>query len=156
VELKRQARAEILTGFEAIADWARLEREMEGNIIVGVAAARCVDKKSGARPALIKLALASGMALLFVLGWMTHVPAEQSTRIYSALRGAISGSHPYENHGPILRSQPEGIVVGSQEGSLTILHPASAVVSASGTSSVQARYIDDETGQVTITDVYGQ
>src|SRR3569833_1091560 len=42
-ELKREASAETLTAFEAIADWDRLEREMLGNITVGVSAARCIE-----------------------------------------------------------------------------------------------------------------
>ncbi len=155
-ELKRQAAKETLTGFEAIADWSRLEREMEGNIIVGLAAARCIDKAPKPRGFALKLSLVSGMAVLFVVGWTTRIPADQSMLLYNAVRGAFSGSHQQESAGPILRSSPDGIVVGSQEGSLIILHPASAMVSASGTSSVEARYVDDETGQVTITNVYGQ
>jgi hypothetical protein len=156
LEFKRQARSEALTGFEAVADWSRLEREMEGNITVGLDAARCIQKNRASRGLFIKLAFGSGLTLLFVLGWMTRVPAEQSTQILSVIRSAFSGNRQHEYQGPILRSMPEGIVVGSQEGSLTILHPASAVVSVSGTSAVEARYVDEETGQVTITDVYGQ
>ncbi len=155
-ELKRQAATEILTGFEAVADWSRLEREMEGNIIVGLAAARCIEKTGKPRGFLIKVSVASAMALLFILGWATHVSSDQSALLYTAVRGAFSSHRPHEAIGPILRSQPDGIVVGSENGSLTLLHPASAVVSVSGTSSVEARYIDDETGQVTITEVYGQ
>jgi hypothetical protein len=157
IEFQRQARTETLTGFEAIADWSRLEREMEGNIIVGLAAARCIERGADHRGLLIKFSLAAAMLLLFVLGWVTHVPNQQSARILTAVRGAFDGSNQsrvYE--GPFLRTQADGIVVGSQEGSLTILHPATAVVSLSGPSSVEARYVDDETGQVTITDVYGQ
>jgi hypothetical protein len=43
-ELKREANRQTLTAFEATTDWARLEREMLGNIGVGVAAARCIEK----------------------------------------------------------------------------------------------------------------
>ncbi len=156
VELKRQAATETLTGFEAIADWSRLEREMEGNIVVGLDASRCIDKKRAPRGLILKFSAAGGMALLFVLGWVTHVPSEQSGRLYTALRSAFSSHHVRDYQGPILRSLPDGIVVGSPESSLTILHPPSAVVSASGAAGVEARYVDDETGQVTITDVYGQ
>jgi hypothetical protein len=155
VELKRMGSAETLTSFEAIADWSRLEREMEGNIVVGLDAARCIDKKRSPRGLLLKFAAAAGMGSLFVLGWATHVPAEQSARMFTALRGAFGGHHVNEYQGPILRSVPDGIVVGSPESSMTILHPATAVVSASGAAGVEARYVDD-TGQVTITDVYGQ
>lgn len=155
-ELKRQAATETLTGFEAIADWQRLEREMEGNIIVGLAAARCIDKVHKPRVFLIKVSLASAMALLFILGWVTHAPTEQGALLYNAFRVAFSANRPHESMAHILRSRPDGIVVGSSAGSLTILHPASAVISASGTSSVEARYIDETTGQVTITNVYEQ
>jgi len=155
-ELKRLAAAETLTGFEAVADWPRLEREMEGNIVVGLDASRCIDKRRGYGSFVLKFAAALGLVLLFVLGWVTHVPGEQSVRLYTTIRGAFAGSHPHEYQGPILRSLPDGIVVGSRESSLTILHPASAVVSVSGAAGVEARYADDETGQVTITDVYSQ
>jgi hypothetical protein len=156
VELKRLSATETLTGFEAIADWSRLEREMEGNIVVGLDASRCIEKKRAPRGLLLKFAAGGGMALLFVLGWVTHIPNEQSARIYTAVRSAFGGKTAREYQGPILRSLPDGIVVGSPESSLTILHPASAVVSASGSAGVEARYVDDETGQVTITDVYGR
>jgi hypothetical protein len=155
VELKRLSANETLTGFEAIADWSRLEREMEGNIVVGLDASRCIEKKRGSRGLLLKCAAAAGMGSLFVLGWATHIPGEQSVRIFTALRGAFGGRHANEYQGPILRSVPDGIVVGSPESSMTILHPSTAVVSASGTAGVEARYVD-ESGQVTITDVYGQ
>lgn len=155
VELKRLGATETLTSFEAIADWSRLEREMEGNIVVGLDAARCIDKKRSPRGLLLKFAAAAGMASLFVLGWATHVPAEQSTRMFAAFRSAFGGRRANEYRGPILRSVPDGIVVGSPDSSMTILHPPTAVVSASGAAGVEARYVDD-TGQVTITDVYGQ
>jgi hypothetical protein len=155
-ELKRQARNETLTGFEAVADWSRLEREMEGNIVVGLAAARCIEKRPRSRSLLIKCSFASAVALLFALSWVTHISTEQTSRLYSTLAGALTGHRAHLSPGPVLRSLPDGIIVGSQDGSLTILHPASAVVTASGPSSVAARYVDDETGQVTITKVYGQ
>jgi hypothetical protein len=41
---------------------------------------------------------------------------------------------------------------------LTLLHPGATdvTVSVNGAGSVGARYVDDETGQVTIASVYGQ
>ena len=53
-QFQREANLETLTAFEAIADWNRLEREMLGNIAVGVAAARCVDKVGRGRAVLLK------------------------------------------------------------------------------------------------------
>src|SRR5690242_15375217 len=69
-ELKREANTQTLTGFEAIADWNRLEREMLGNIAVGVAAARCIDKVRRGRTLVLRGALFAGLATLFVAGWV--------------------------------------------------------------------------------------
>ncbi len=154
-ELQREARTETLTGFEAIADWSSLERDMLGNIAVGLSAARCIEKVGVRNPLLSRLAFAGGLTLLFILGWFTHVPAEQNQRLFGALRMAVGLDRPV-TAGSILRSTPDGLVVGSQGSTLTIMHPATAVISLSGASGVEARYVDEDTGQVTITDVYGQ
>ena len=58
--------------------------------------------------------------------------------------------------GTVVQTTPHGIAVRSQGATLTLLSPSSATVSFSGASAVGARYIDDETGQITITNVYGQ
>ncbi len=154
-ELQREARTETLTSFEAIADWNRLEREMVGNIAVGLSAARCIENVGRRKPVLSRVAFASGLAVLFALGWFTHVPAEQNERLFAALRTAVGLDRPQAG-AQVLRSTPEGIVVGSQGSTLTIMHPPTAIISAAGASGVEARYVDDDTGQVTITDVYGQ
>lgn len=154
-ELKREANGETLTGYEAIADWNRLEREMLGNIAVGVAAARCVDKVRGGRVYLWRGAFITGMAALFTLGWFNHMPKEQVDHMKASFRRLL-GQEQQEVTGTVVRTTPEGIAVRSQGTTLTILHPPSAVVTLSGASAVEARYVDEETGQVTITNVYGQ
>jgi hypothetical protein len=156
-ELRRLAEAEMLTGFEAIGDWDRLQREMTGNIHVGVAAARAIDKSSHRRLRKFRFAaLAAGLIVLFTAGWLLNVPAEDNSRIVSALRSAWSG--PQVAAGIILRTTPHGVSVRSQGTILTVLHPSSTNVTASfsGNSSVAMRYVDDETGQVTIANVYGE
>jgi hypothetical protein len=154
-ELRREAQGEILTGFEAIADWHSLESNMLGNIRVGVAASRCIENVGRTRNWTARLAWGLGMAALFIAGWMARIPAEDNQRIISALRRAV-GLEQAPFNGTIVRSTPEGIAVRAQGATLTILHPHSAVVSMSGPSSVTARYVDDDSGQVTITNVYGQ
>jgi hypothetical protein len=154
-ELKREASSETLTGFEAIADWNRLEREMLGNIAVGVAAARCIEKVRRGRALVWRGALVMGLAALFVAGWMTHIPKEQTAHLAASLERAIGLERPAAT-GTVLRTTREGIAVRTQGGTLTIMHPPSAVVSLSGGSAVAARYVDEETGEVTITKVYGQ
>jgi len=156
VELKREANAQTLTGFEAIADWGRLEPEMLGNIGVGVAAARCIDKVGKSHALLSRLALVGGLMGLFVAGWVTHIPREQTGHLAASLRRLVGIERPQVITGTVLRTTPDGIAVRAQGATLTILHPPSAVVSMSGASAVSARYVDEETGQVTITKVYGQ
>jgi anti-sigma factor RsiW len=154
-ELRREAQSQTLTAFEAIADWSVLEREMLGNIAVGVAAARCVDKVRRGRSFLIKGTVSAALATLFVAGWITHIPREQTAHLASSIKQIIGLERP-QIAGTQLKTVPDGIAVRAQGATLTILHPASAVVSVSGPSSMSARYVDEETGQVTITKVYAQ
>ncbi|MBV9612900.1 MAG: zf-HC2 domain-containing protein [Acidobacteriaceae bacterium] len=154
-ELRREAHSETLTGFEAIADWSRLEREMLGNIAVGVAAARCVDKVRRGRALLVRAAVVTGLVVLFAAGWMTHIPREQTEHLTASLRQLMGLERP-QPAGAVLRANGEGVAVRAQGATLTMLHPASAVISLSGSSAVSARYVDEETGQVTITKVYAQ
>ena len=155
-ELKHQAKTETLTGFEAIADWPRLEREMLGNIGVGLAASRCIENVGRKRTMIYRVAFALALSGVFVIGWITHSPREQTGHLVSSLRRLMVLDRPLHPSGTVLRTTAEGIAVGSQGTTLTILHPATAVVSLSGPSAVSARYIDDDTGQVTITKVYGR
>ncbi len=153
--LRREAKAQTLTGFEAIADWSRLEREMLGNIGVGVAAARCVDTVRRGRVLLGRAALIAGLVALFVGGWVTHIPREQTDHLATSLRRLV-GLERHQVTGTILRATADGVAVRAQGATLTIMHPPSAVISLSGSSAVSARYVDEETGEVTITKVYGQ
>ena len=86
---------------------------------------------------------------------MARIPAEDNQRIVSALRRVVGLEQPAFN-GTVVRSTPDGISVKAQGATLTILHPQSAVISMSSPGSVTARYVDDDSGQVTITNVYGQ
>lgn len=155
-ELKHEATTETLTGFEAIADWKQLEREMLGNIAVGLDAARCIENVGRKRTILLRTAFALGLSGLFVAGWLTHIPREQTDHLIASLQRLVKLDRPSHPSGTVLRTTPDGIAVGAQGATLTILHPATAVVSLSGPSAVSARYIDDDTGEVTITKVYGQ
>jgi hypothetical protein len=154
-ELKREAEAQTLTGFEAIADWRRIEREMLGNIGVGVSAARCIEKVGRKRVWFSKGAFAVGLMALFLAAWLTHIPVPQTERVAASLRQLVGLERP-QITGTILQTTPDGIAVRTQGATLTMMHPRSAVVSVSGASAVEARYFDEETGQVTITNVYGQ
>ncbi|HZS55038.1 MAG TPA: hypothetical protein VFA65_11585, partial [Bryobacteraceae bacterium] len=121
-ELKREAQTETLTAFEAIADWAVLEREMLGNIAVGVSAARCIEKVRRGRSFLIKGAVFAALTTLFVAGWITHVPKEQTDHLAASLRQIIGLERP-QAVGTQLRTTPDGIAVRAQGATLTIMHP---------------------------------
>lgn len=156
-ELRREARSQTLTAFEAIADFDSLEKEMLGNIAVGLAAARCVDGAERKRPWRGLGWVAAGLSTLFVAGWWTHVPSEETHAIVSKIERWASGERPLmRDASTVMKSLPEGIVVRSQGSALTMRHPRSAIVSVAGGGTMEARYVDDETGQVTISSVYGQ
>jgi anti-sigma factor RsiW len=154
-ELKREASAQTLTAFEAIADWDRLEREMLGNIVVGVAAARCIEKVGHKRSRLATFAFAAALASVFIAGWITHIPSAETRELTTKL-AHFAGLRRVPRSANFVRATPTGIAVRSDGVTLTILHPPGAVVSVSSKSSVEARYIDEDTGQLTITSVYGQ
>lgn len=155
-ELRREADTQTLTGFEAIADWSRLEREMEGNIAVGFAAGRCIQKIGRGRTFAVRGAwVVAVLALLFIAAWFTNVPSEQRVHLAASLRRSVGIEVP-QITASVLETTPEGIAVRTQGATLTILHPPAAVVSLAGTSSLGARFVDEESGEVTITNVYGQ
>lgn len=155
-ELQREAKGRTLTGFEAIADFAALEREMLGNIAVGLAAARCVETVEVRRTWRKTALMTAGFSALFALAWWTHIPAEETRQLASRLERWASGEPAPAPAATVMRSLPEGITIRSQGATLTMRHPQSAVVSVAGSGTMEARFVDEETGQVTISSVYGQ
>ncbi len=154
--LRQEAKSETPAGFESIPNWSALEREMIGNIKVGVDAARCIDKVGLSRFSGWRVALSTGvLSIVLTVGWVMNVPSEQRVHLVDSLK-RMTGQFPGYASGTLVQTTPHGIAVRSQGATLTLLSPSSATVSFSGASAVGARYIDDETGQVTITNVYGQ
>ncbi len=161
VERCEQCRAD-LASFEAVrgilpdlADapevpWSRLAAEMKANIRLGLSAGECVrpaepalrDKPlfAGAR---VAVAFASVVALL-VTGLMLERPApfRQTARI----------------EGVEVQSTEYGIQVREGAETLRILHTGAEAKDVTYTPSAQgsmrARYVDSETGYVTVTNVY--
>jgi hypothetical protein len=154
-QLRDEANASMLTGFEAVVDWNRFEREMLGNIAVGVAAARCIEKVGRPRFTGRGALFVAGLSAVFIAGWFTHIPAEQNQHLLSSLR-RVFGVTDAPPSSPIVQTTPNGIAVRTSGATLTLLHPSYAVNSVSGGSSITSRYVDEDTGQVTITKVYAQ
>lgn len=154
-QLREEARTSMLTGFEAVADWPRFEREMLGNIAVGLDAGRCIDKVGHRHLVWRGMLLTAGLTAVFVAGWFTHIPSEQNAHLMSSLRRVFGISDP-QAAATVVKANREGIEVKTRGATLTFRHPTYAVNSMSGASSVTSRYVDEDTGQVTITKVYAQ
>jgi hypothetical protein len=152
-------------------NWDRLSAEMTANIRVGLAAGECVAPR-GRKPLLGAVAawqwkpVAVGMALMMVVSaaWWLNVPAAQNDSLARALRaiahrGSTIASDPLgRQQGPIVDVTPSGIRLLENGGALGVnqggLQPVAVSLDAQGSAS--ARYIDTDTGQVTITSVYVQ
>ncbi len=125
-------------------NWDRLAAEMRANIQVGLEAGRCVSpapprgRNIGWR---IAAALAS-LTLVIVSGWLFH---------FAGFR-----LHTTEPITPAVAATAEGIEVQDANGSLVLRHRSEEPVLLSVTTdgAMTASYFDDETGMVTINNVY--
>jgi hypothetical protein len=132
-------------------DWEPLAAEMKANIHLGLAAGAVVDRAEdagagwGAAPPWRRTAAVVFASLSFVIvsGWLLNRP--QPTPV------DIAG-------GAYVEARGEGLVVEQAGSALTLLgpdgRPAESEVDFSG--SARARYVDAETGQVTIHHVYAE
>ena len=127
-------------------NWDRLAAEMKANIRLSLEADRCAGARRGnpawsGRPA---LALASA-ALIIVVGVWLSLPQPVALR-------------PVSGNGVTLEATPTGIELKQDDRSLTLLNPGSEplAVSVNMQGALRARYVDSETGHVTITNVYAQ
>lgn len=136
-------------------DWERMEREMRANIRVGLAAAQCLppreqgDRHIGWKPA---LAMAC-FSLLVAAGYWVSSP-------FSPLRRQpVAPPVAAETSGIRLRATRAGVEVQQNGRIMTLVNPEQnpdqgrSFTMTSG-DSVRTRYVDSETGQVTINHVY--
>lgn len=142
VRLAREAGAEL----PAELHWDRLAAEMKANIQVGLAAGECVTA-AGAPPRLswrAAVALAS-LTLAVISGWWLHTPRPRASPAVSA-------------EGVLLKATAGGIELAQAGRALTLMHESSepVVLSVSVEGAITAHYVDDETGMVTINNVYSQ
>jgi hypothetical protein len=134
----REAAAELPAGL----NWSRLAAEMKANIQLGLEAGECVGGPVRRRAWLTwrtAAALAS-IAVVIAGGWWLHLP---HSRIQPA--GDV-----------VIEATAEGIELKEPQGALTLFHSAAApvVVSASAEGAITARFVDDETGLVTVNNVF--
>lgn len=101
-----------------------------------------------------------GIALLSGAFWL-NVPASQSSKFAQSVRRVFDG-RPSQSaeRGVILEATAAGIEVREGGRAYTVLHPVADVKPASLTAdlngSMRARYVDSDTGQVTIANVYAE
>jgi hypothetical protein len=142
-------------------NWDRLSAEMTANIRVGLAAGECVAPRSrksatwGWRP----VAAAAGLTVLVMGAWWLNVPTAQNESLSRAFQSIVRrGATLTEDRRPTVVVTPTEIKLFENGGSLGMvqgsLRPVAVSVNAEGSAS--ARYVDADTGQVTITSVYVQ
>jgi hypothetical protein len=166
-----------------IANWDRLSDEMTANIRLGLSAAECIgpskEERRAARRAAQwlpdflsggalsgsswfgtswKPALAGfGLCALSVGAFWFNTPPEQKHTLARAWDAMTHGGVPLGERGVVLEATQAGLEMKQDGRSLiTVRHPERkpASVSASLGGSIRAGYVDDETGQVTYTNVY--
>jgi len=148
-------------------NWDRLAAEMSANVRVGLEAGECVAPRVR-RPALATgwrvAAACAGVTALLVSAWWLNMPQAESVALGHVVK-RIAQARPWrggiralEDSGPTVQVSAAGIQLQQNGGTLGMSkgeeRPVSVTLSVQG--SARARYIDADTGQVTITGVYAQ
>jgi hypothetical protein len=147
-------------------NWDRLAAEMHANIHVGLEAGECVAPRTGRRsiPAGWRMAAAmAGFTALLISAWWLNMPAAQTASLGRAMKAIthwqISRGLRFEDSGPLVEATAAGVELRENGSALAVTHGVNSrpvAVSLSVQGSARARYIDSDTGQVTITSVYAQ
>ena len=170
--LREQVR-ELGTELPKDVNWNRLAAEMTGNIRVGLAAGEAIagfDRTlAGARPrrlgwhAATVLACASIVCAAVLWVNLPRQQAENLTAFFHRIRaermGTVirgSGTVAASPDDVVLEASRSSIQVRENGGSMSLLHPRSdgVTISVNMQGSAGARYVDADTGQVTINRVY--
>ncbi|MFM2124206.1 MAG: hypothetical protein RL328_657 [Acidobacteriota bacterium] len=146
-------------------NWDRLASEMKANIRVGLAAGECVSNGVEARPVSAwnwkPVAVVAGLMVVFTAAWTVNLPSsdlDTIQRAWNRVRSGKAGIPVDQDSGPVVSASSKGIEFrenGAALGVSTGKKPPVAV-SVSFSGSASARYVDDDTGQVTIATVYTQ
>jgi hypothetical protein len=131
-------------------DFGMLAAEMKANIRLGLSAGECVAAEPAPRVAVAWLRPATVLPVLVVVvaGWILQ--SLQPPLRPGALLGTGEG-------GMVLAASSSGIGLEKDGRGLTLLNPhAGTVVSSVRGDALRVRYVDTDTGQVTISHVYAQ
>jgi hypothetical protein len=130
-------------------DWDRIAAEMTANIHLGVEAGECVSFHSvrrhwaGWRTA----AIVAAVSAVLVAAWILNPPR----RPESTLRAS---------HAAEIRNTENGLELNENGNALVLLHgrdvQAQRPIIVSAPGALRARFVDSDTGQITITHVYAE
>jgi hypothetical protein len=150
-------------------DWNRLASEMTANIRVGLAAGECVAPRARKSPTLNwrPAVVVAGLSAVLVLAWWLNMPPAQTQElgramhaVWNARGNAGTSVHQamLDERGPVVEANSSGIEVRENGNSLGVSQGATRplTVSVNVQGSASARYVDADTGQMTITSVYVQ
>jgi hypothetical protein len=144
--------------------WDRLAAEMTANIRVGLAAGECVmpREREVAIPIGWRVAGAVvGFTALLSVAWWLNMPKGETAALGRAMKAIVQPVRRgilSEEAGSLVEASAAGIEVRENGGRMGVfrqgVRPATVTLSMQG--SARARYVDSDTGQVTITSVYAQ
>ena len=163
----RESLRSLVAEMPAGVNWDRLAAEMSANVRVGLEAGECVAPRVR-KPALATgwrvAAACAGVTALLVSAWWLNMPQAESVALgrvvekIAQARPWRGGIRALEDSGPMVQVSAAGIQLLQNGGTLGMSQgqerPVSVTLSVQG--SARARYIDADTGQVTITGVYAQ
>jgi len=134
-------------------DWEKLSAEMNANIHLGLAAGACVApvvkpvEFAGWRPA----AVLAGVVLIIAAAWVANL--QSSGNPGSVAKAPVQ----VQQQGVLLEASATGIEFNDHGRVLSLQHPKDTDVTISmNLNTVRARYVDSQSGQVTINNVYVQ
>jgi hypothetical protein len=125
--------------------WGRLAAEMAANIHLGLEAGECIGTpaRRPVRNHWRAVAVTAGMTFLLVGAWWLNPHSKPQ-------------EHSIQAAGIEMRATPSGIELNENGHALTLLHTRGGqkpiIISSPGT--LRSRFVDNETGQVTINNVY--
>ena len=163
----RESLRSLAAEMPAGVNWDRLAAEMSANVRVGLEAGECVAprvRKPTLAPGWRVAAAFAGVTALLVSAWWLNMPQGETAALghvvhkIAQARPWRGGIRALEDAGPTVQVSAAGIQLQQNGGTLGMSQgqepPISVTLSVQG--SARARYIDADTGQVTITGVYAQ
>ncbi len=141
-------------------DWDSMAREMRAKIHVGVAAARCIAEAPVRRRFAFEAhrfaPTAAAVAVFCTGGWLVYTQS-----VETGLRTATAQVQPDGRaaNEVVLHATVGGVEISRAGRSMALTYAGrgtAATISVAGVGSVNARYVDEESGQVTIHHVYAE